>query len=153
MIVYLETSALLKVYHDEKGSDNLAAYLRRRDTDFALIVSDLSFVEFHSAIMRKARLSEISFVAAREILDRFKREIERYSVLSVDDTVLSTAIVLLETLGTKIHLRSLDAIQLASALIVRRSEIVESFVTSDTRLVDAARHFFRVFNPEVKTTS
>lgn len=55
--VYLDASALAKIYIAEEGSEELeAALLDRRD----LIVSDLSVSELTSALVRRVRETELA---------------------------------------------------------------------------------------------
>ena len=54
---FLDTSALVKRYHREEGSDILDRLFEEPDAKF--IISDISIIEFYSAIALKVRTGEI----------------------------------------------------------------------------------------------
>ena len=55
MNVYLDTSAVIKLYHWEVGSDELLAFLRGNADDLILTVADITRTEFHSTFLRCVR--------------------------------------------------------------------------------------------------
>lgn len=64
----LDTSALVKHYHQEEGTDVVERLFKASDR---LIISDLSIIEFYSAIGLKVRTREITakaFVDLRKAL-------------------------------------------------------------------------------------
>lgn len=72
--VYLDASALAKLYVSEARSDELeAALLGRRD----LIVSDLALSELASAIARRAREGEMTGIDATRLYRRALHDLER----------------------------------------------------------------------------
>jgi uncharacterized protein with PIN domain len=50
---FLDTSALVKLYHHEPGTDNLIQSLSRYPDNLVITLTDLSRVEFHSALMNQ----------------------------------------------------------------------------------------------------
>jgi len=72
--VYLDTSALAKLYVPEPGSDALeSALLGRRD----LLVSDLAATEFTSAVSQRLREGDLSARDARRIYTRLRGDLSR----------------------------------------------------------------------------
>ena len=74
MIAFLDTSALVKLYHEELETDVLRAHLHHAR---ALVLSELSRVEFASTAWKQARSTrEPSFnaVYAADLLRRFQRD-------------------------------------------------------------------------------
>ena len=70
---FFDTSALVKIYHREEGSDYcLARYVDQSP----LIISELARVELHSAIFRKQREKELSAKALKAVLQRFECDCE-----------------------------------------------------------------------------
>jgi predicted nucleic acid-binding protein len=55
---FLDTSALVKRYHQEVGTDIIDEIFEEEGK--VLFISDLSIIEFHSAIALKVRTREIS---------------------------------------------------------------------------------------------
>jgi len=122
-MLYLDTSALVKLVRPEPESTALAAWLNSRAGE-ATVTSALSEVELPRAIRRAdpARLADVAAVLAR--LARFE----------IDAAVRATAAAY-----TDPALRSLDAIHLATADQLRSSgKTISAFVTYDSRLAQAA---------------
>jgi uncharacterized protein len=122
-MLYLDTSALVKLVRPEPESTALAAWLNSRAGE-AAVTSALSEVELPRAIRRAdpARLAGVAAVLAR--LARFE----------IDAAVRATAAAY-----TDPALRFLDAIHLATADQLRSSgKTISAFVTYDSRLAQAA---------------
>jgi predicted nucleic acid-binding protein len=117
-VAYLDSSALVKLVVAETESWALGDYVRDRQ----VVSSDIARVEFPRSV-RRLGLGEAAVSRAAELL-------RRITLLKLERTVLTRAAEL-----EPIELRSLDAIDLASALSV--SEL-EAFVTYDRRLATAA---------------
>jgi predicted nucleic acid-binding protein len=116
--IYLDSSALVKLVHEEPESDALRAWLRSRSEVRA--TSALTRVELGRAV-RRARVATLD--DARSLLDRVDE-------LPVDRDVLDRAAAL------PVEARSLDAIHLASALGV--GDLLSDLVTYDRRMAVAA---------------
>jgi hypothetical protein len=115
--VYLDTSALAKIYITEPESADLeAALLGRRD----LIVSDLAVTELASAIARRGREGDLSTLHAQRLYERILRDVAaaEYRRAEVTLTVHREAERLLLGLGRRIPLRASDALHLAQAAIL-----------------------------------
>lgn len=119
-MIYLDSSALLKLVRDEAHTAALTAWLAERP-DTPLVSSALAEVE----VLRSCRR-----IDAR-LLDRGRAVLAVLDVVPLDDGVLGTAGDLPGT-----GLRSLDALHLATALVLDPD--VEAFVAYDARLLAAA---------------
>ncbi|MGH3728954.1 MAG: type II toxin-antitoxin system VapC family toxin [Micromonosporaceae bacterium] len=122
-MIYLDTSAIVKLVRPEAESADLVDWLNGREGQ-PMVTSKLAEVELPRALRRDepARLAAVPGVLAR--LNR----------IDIDDPVRATA-------GAYPfrHLRSLDAIHLATAdQLVASGHVVDGFVTYDTRLADVA---------------
>jgi uncharacterized protein len=118
-LIYVDTSALLKLLRSETHSEALAAYLADRDD---LVSSTLLAVELRRSALRSVPQS----------LPRVDILLSRVDMIDMDDVVVESASQLPDP-----TLRSLDAIHLATALLVR--DEVDVLLTYDERLADAAR--------------
>lgn len=118
-VLYLDSSAMVKLVASEPESPALSARL----ADAATVSSEIARVEVLRAIRRSG--------GDREMLERGREVIRRVGLLRVDGRVLELAADV-----EPADLRTLDAIHLASALIL--SEGLGAFVTYDRRLVAAA---------------
>ena len=67
-VYFLDTSALVKRYHQERGSQVIDAVFAEQDRQ--IVISDLSIIELGSALAKKVREGEISV----EKYHRAKRE-------------------------------------------------------------------------------
>jgi len=133
----LETSALVKLYVLESGTERLLLLTDRSSGNRFAILS-LSQVEFRSAIRRRERNGEIPASVANELLSAFKRHSEtRFVTQMVSDFVLDIAAALVD----RYALRAFDAIQLAgyAALKDAAGSDAPIFVCSDQGLLAAAK--------------
>ncbi len=114
--VYLDSSALTKLIIDEPESPSLHAVVQGR----SLMTSRVAVVEVSKAVARSNPVADPG------------RILSLVALLEIDADVTSVA----ATTGGP-GLRALDAIHVASALLVRAE--LESFITYDARQADAAR--------------
>lgn len=148
MNLYLDSNALIKLYHTEAGTDNLVELLDKNADDLVLTISDIARIEFYSAFLKRVRKKEISPKKAQNVFSSFEDDIYMFNLIEVDSIVKSTAVDLLKNEAIKLGLTTLDSIQLAAAITAHNLFPVDIFVTSDTKLINIAEKYFRVFNPE-----
>jgi len=55
---------------------------------------------------------------------------------------------MLDSLGIKYSLRTLDSLQLASAIYSNNYSKIDYFVSSDKKLLNIVKEFFQIINPE-----
>lgn len=142
---YLDTSALAKRYLTETGS----LWIRTLVDPMAgnvIIASDLSGVEFFSTLARRERAGELTPANVYILQSRFLADFEReYVSVSLESAVLRRA----RNLVNLYPLRSLDALQLASAIeAVNVLGEPMTFVRADKHLLTAAANDgFNIENP------
>jgi predicted nucleic acid-binding protein len=131
--LYLDTSALVKLYVEEEGSSMVRQWVDDADT---VATSIIAFVEARAAFARRRREKRISSAAHARLVRDFAADWDRYLVLEATQTLMRRAGRLTETHA----LRAYDAIHLAAAKILRE-KLAEpvSFASWDVRLVAAAR--------------
>lgn len=122
-MIYLDSAALVKLCHDESSTAELVNWLNERHGQ-ALVTSALAEVEVPRALARYAPDAVASAPA----------QLARTYRIEIDQTVRATAAAFPEP-----DLRSLDAIHLATAQIVRDPSDELTFVTYDRRLLAAAQ--------------
>lgn len=135
MTVFADTSALVKLYADERGSDLVEAAE-------PLAISQLARVEVPAALWRKHRMGELAADDVRVLLDAFKADYsgtadgpERFARVVVNAEVLEDAARLVGLHG----LRAYDAVQLASACAARAAAPgCDTFAAFDKHLREAA---------------
>ena len=111
---FFDTSALIKLYHEEDGTAVLDQLLL--DHQPVIVISDLSVIEMISALAKKVRTQAISEETFKKIVAAFEKDIVAFEILYLDQGVKSRAVDLLKNRGMEQGLRTLDALQLASAL-------------------------------------
>jgi uncharacterized protein len=114
--VYLDTSALAKLYVQEEDSDELDSVLvGRRD----LLISELALTELTSAIARRVREGALGPNAGRRIYQQLLRDIRdgEYRVLDLTSATHREAERLLLTIGRQAPLRAADSLHLAIAAL------------------------------------
>ncbi len=124
-MLFLDTSALLKRYVAEEGTELV---LRRMDEDPSWAVSALARSEAEIALCRLG-FGPDGVEAARE---RLREDLERCHVVPVDPACLDRA----AEIGCRYEVRTLDALHLAAA---DRLPAPVVLLTFDRRQADAAR--------------
>jgi len=148
MNLFLDTSAVIKLYHEEEGSESLIDLITEFDEDVILTISDVCKIEFHSAFLRRVRTKEIEREIVEQVFQYFEQDLTFYHIIEVNDSVKQFAIDLLNNFAWNQGLKTLDSIQLASALISHQWVPVDYFVSADQKLLKIAKKYFTVFNPE-----
>lgn len=119
-MIYLDSSALLKLLHEETESATLADWLAAR-TATPVVSSELAKVE---VVRASRRINPATLPEAAALLAGL-------DLIPLSGAVIDAAA---DVAGTT--LRSLDAIHLASALSIRAG--LSAFVAYDRRLAEAA---------------
>jgi predicted nucleic acid-binding protein len=152
-VLYFDSSALIKHYVQEKGSEKVGKNLRvEEQASRPVFTSVLTFVEIHAALARRARdrsLSSDQFIRARTAFD--SDWVSGLSAVDIGPGVLS----IVRNTVDQFALRGADMVHLASAVWLRDVGVVTRkgnqlvFLTSDKLLAKAATAYgLEVFNPE-----
>ncbi|MEK7249254.1 MAG: type II toxin-antitoxin system VapC family toxin [Bacteroidota bacterium] len=147
MNLFLDTSGLIKLYHKERGSQALFQFLQENRSEMLIAVSAIGTVEFHSTIFKLVRVKELEPAEASRARGLFNADLGKCSRIQIDERVLSQAVELLEGYGSTISLRTLDALQISSAIVFQKQSPIDFFISSDTNQLTVARHFFPTLNP------
>jgi predicted nucleic acid-binding protein len=144
MILFFDTSALVKVFHEEKGSEVVTPLIKAKDNE--VWVSELARIEFLSAIFRRVRNREISDEQLNEAVIGFEEQLYFFNVEPLGQAILREAELLLKKYGKRRRLRSLDALQMGTFSLI--SERGWYFVAADDILCEIAKNMgFAVINP------
>ena len=144
--MYLDTSALAKLYIVELGSQRMRA-LASPDAGNRFALCAISKVEFHSAIRRRQRAGDLTDDEADRALERFELHLtSSFLRQEVNDEVIDLA----SDLTARHSLRAYDAVQLAGCLALRSvSQEPLVFVCADRALLRAAEaEGLATLNPE-----
>ena len=135
-LLYLDTSALVKVYVNEPGSQLMRRMVLPAEFN-EIAISAITPVEFHSAIRRRQRGRDFDAGEADRIVGLFDAQLRLSFLLApVADREFALAIRLI----ARHYLRAYDAVQLAACLTLADSATESPvFVCSDSRLLQAAQ--------------
>jgi uncharacterized protein len=130
--LYIDSSALAKLYVPEAESDKLDAFLRGK---VGLMISELAITEVLSAVARKRREGELKPELANRIREALLADADSgsFARLHLDPAVHRAADRLLLT-AESVPLRTLDALHLALAFSGTASHVL----TFDHRMRQAA---------------
>jgi predicted nucleic acid-binding protein len=133
-MIYLDTSALLPYYRPEALSEVIQDLLLA--VEEPALITDLTKVEFASALGRWVRMKELSEADALAVEAALFEDIEAgcYSIQAIDSRHYEQAMGWL--LSRKAPLRTLDALHLAIAALK-----VAELITADAQLAQAAQLF------------
>lgn len=163
-VYFLDSSAVLKLYQQEKGSAEVHRVLSEPAAHF--FISRLAVVEIQRAFARKVREGKLSEVELEELRRAFYDDLLewRFRVKRLRDYHYHSAVRLVRkyapvsqsieqsAAGKKKAsplLRTLDALQLVVALDLQRREGLDAFVAADEDLCEVAKaEQLTVINPE-----
>ena len=130
---YFDTSALVKNYVREPGSSRV----RRLLTSYEFLSSAITPIELQSAVQRRHRQREITQANYNSIVSRLATDRSYWQLVEVVPQVLSKAEELVKTA----NVRTLDAIHIASAMIIQESFSTPlPFISADKRQLAAAQN-------------
>lgn len=131
-VLYADTSALVKLYVDEAGSDEMVRLVSVA-TDLASSV--LAWADVHATLSRRHREALLNDEELRALRVRFTEDFGAMTVVGLDGRVLE----LVERIVRDHALRGGDAVHLASAVLLAEEGVAVRFACSDRALIAAAR--------------
>ena len=133
MIVYYDTSALVKLYVTEDGSAEMKALLSESEI---AATARVSWVEAHAAMARRARERVADVAALDQARAALRADWPHFLVIELTQELCERAAAHAEVFA----LRAYDGVQLAGADLLRERAGAEvSFACFDRRLSLAAR--------------
>ncbi len=127
MLVFFDTSAFVKRYINESGTDKV---LEWSDKATEIGLSGIVLPEIISAFCRLRREERISGVQYQQLKSSLMADIEDAALCDLAPAVLAQSILSLESNV----LRGMDAIHVGSAVVLK----ADVFVSSDKRQCEAA---------------
>lgn len=133
MILFCDTSALVKLYIQEDSSREMRALAREAT---AIAVCRIAWAETMSALARRAREFPPDAEAIESVRKRLRNDWPRYAMVEVSQPLVELAGEYADTFA----LRGYDSVQLAAARTLQMvAEEELHFACFDTRLGRAAR--------------
>ena len=144
MILLLETSALVKLYIAEPGSERMREAVGRGEP---MAASGLAFAEMHATFARRRREGLLLATELEQARQSFEDDWEELTKVPVGASVLKLVPLLCE----RHPLRGADAVHLGSALLLHGEGLKVTFACSDRHLLEAAAAEGLVpFNPALE---
>ena len=133
MILFCDTSALLKLYIDEPGSDAVKAQVQAAE---AVAVCRIAWAEAHAALSRRARETPEDAATLELAKAALAADWARYVVMEINQALVERAGDYADTFA----LRAYDGVQLAAAFetgLIAQTPVL--FACFDLRLNKAAK--------------
>jgi uncharacterized protein len=133
MILFCDTSALLKLYIEEPGSDQVKAHLQESE---AVAVCRIAWAEAHAALSRRARETPEDTVTLEQAKAALAADWPHYIVMEISQALVERAGDYADTFA----LRAYDSVQLAAAFetgLISQAPVL--FACFDIRLNKAAK--------------
>jgi uncharacterized protein len=130
LILYLDTSSLVKLYISEAHSNLVAKWVEDAEI---VATCRVAYPEMISALNRRFRSGDLTKKDYDLVVKRFSGEWERFAVIEFDE-------VRAGSLAATHGLRGFDAVHLSAALLLKssKSELEIAFSSFDQKLNDAA---------------
>ncbi|MBK9458731.1 MAG: type II toxin-antitoxin system VapC family toxin [Sphingobacteriales bacterium] len=116
--LFIDTSSIFCLYHYESGTNEMEEIFHKQKIS-TIFLAEITKLEFESAVWKKVRTKEIDKIHALQLLTAFEKDFSKYHFVSTDNTVIETAKLLLSKYGSD-GLRTLDSIQLATAVVLKK---------------------------------
>ena len=126
MVVFIDTSSLLKHYVQENGSEKVDAYYVSQNT---LVIAPITPVEVRAALKRKRDDKGISEATYQKALSLWEEDEALYTLTPFDSMLIQRSIDFI----SEFSLKTLDAIQTAAAAL-SKTEVV---LCSDKKMFTA----------------
>jgi len=132
MILYLDTSALIKAYIEEKYSEVVLQAIAKTKI---VASSMISYVELHAALARLQREKKLTENEISKVKRLFKKDWENYLQVEIVENLLSMAAEFTEVFA----LCAYDSVQLAAAqFLLKHTSQSVLFACFDNKLNQAA---------------
>lgn len=142
MILYLDASALVKRYIQEKASQDVTAWIEAAEI---VVTGLITRVEVAAAIARAGRMKIIPPDETLAALRQFRSEWESFQRLPISENTVVRG----DALAVEHHLRGYDTTHLACALIWQETlGMPVTLASFDSQLIEAARGVQMAYLPD-----
>jgi uncharacterized protein len=155
MLLFLDTSALIKLYVEERGSEAMRLLITRPDLQDGFFASDLVAIEVEGVLAKKLRKGELSGKAYQIARREFERHYtDPFNGVALSEGILAAALSLSAEFARR-SLSPLDIVHVTTAQELSRRAMLTGaahsmlLVASDRRLARAAESLgIATFDPE-----
>ena len=143
-MIYCDTSALVKLFQDEEGSELVLTLVDENRGDLWML--ELVSLEFKSALYRRFRCHDLNEQQLQSAVSGFDEQISSFHIEPLTRDVMHEAEALLAAYGMSYGLRTLDALHLGAYSLLADVESV--FVAADNNLCRVAEVAgYTIINP------
>jgi predicted nucleic acid-binding protein len=132
VIYYLDTSALVKRYFAEAGSEQVRRLMRRK---VEIATARITEAEAYAAIARATRMNALAPDERDRVFDQLAKDLQEARIVEIRRTI----VVMVRELIVRWPLRSYDAVQLACAIRLHSEGLAIDLWCADGELARAAR--------------
>ena len=131
MILYMDTSSLVKLYVEEAHSDAVHRWVQMTDVS---VTSRVAYPETLAALARRRREGDFDDESFRRAIDALRAQWLDFAIIDLNEIAAGE-------LAIAYALRGFDAVHLAAALELRQQAegIIVAFTAFDARLTQAAK--------------
>ena len=133
MKYFIDTSALVKLFSNEAGSDKVREIILNPDSEVYFL--ELLMIELWSAIYRKFRNHEIPEENLKPLNIAINRQLDDFIMIPMNSGVLLEAKLIIYKYGKDVGLRTLDALHVAGWAMFAEDDWI--FVSSDINQIRA----------------
>ena len=144
MNLFFDTSAQVKFFHEEEGTNAVTDLIL--DASNQVWVSELARLEFLSTVFRRFRNKELDEERLNTAVNSFETQVDRFNIEPLGHAVLEEAALLIKNHGRRHGLKALDALHLGTYSLI--SEQDWAFVATDESLCGTAEIIgYNTINP------
>ncbi|MEW6609702.1 MAG: type II toxin-antitoxin system VapC family toxin [bacterium] len=144
MKLFIDSSALVKFFHKEEGSQRVTELIVSEDNE--IWISEIAGVEFLSAVTRRFRNKEIDEENLNNAISGFEEQLSTFNVEPVGHAIIKETESLIKQHGKSQGLRTLDALHLGTFNLIAEKDWV--FVAADETLCKAVHQMgYSFINP------
>ena len=145
MLIFLDSSALVKYYVTEQGSVRIRSLVD--DSQNVTLVSAIALPEVTSALARRQREGLFGKRFLRQSYQSFQEDLRvTFQRIPVEDAMLTDA----AELALRRPVKGYDAVQIATAIAVQQRFVALTFISADKQMLRAAQaEGMQTDNPEL----
>ena len=144
MNLIFDTSALVKFFHEEQGTETVSKLILDSNNDVWIL--ELARLEFISAVFRRFRTGELDEERLNTAINSFEKQLERFNVEPLGRAVLEEAVSLIKSRARIQGLKALDALHLGAFSLIYEEDW--AFVAADSTLCGVAESLdYPTINP------
>jgi uncharacterized protein len=141
MKLYFDTSALIKKYVNEIGSDKVDELFKNTKVVYVSLITEIETISALRRLLFDKAIEENDYKSSKKEIEI---DFNYFSIIDLNNTLIDEAKKLIE----KYQIKTLDSIQLASVKLLK--EEIDYFVVCDKNLLKYAKNEgVKIINPNI----